>query len=38
MNKKEILSKIDETTEGINKKSVKNLLEKELRRKLKRKA
>jgi len=35
MNKKQIFSKIDETSEGIKERNVKELLAKELRRKLK---
>lgn len=37
MNKKEILSKIDETAEGIKKEYIKDILSKELKRKMKNK-
>lgn len=37
MNKKEILVKLDETTDGIKKENVKEILSKELRRKCRRK-
>ena len=37
MNKKQIFVKINETTEGIKEKSIKEILTKELRRKLRRK-
>jgi len=36
MNKKELLFKIDETADGIKKESIKEILAKEIRRKMKR--
>ncbi len=37
MNKKEILLKIDENSEGIKKEYIKNILSKELKRKMRKK-